>query len=85
MEEFAVREADKDKLADLLYRFGLRSQLKKAGLENYVPYESDRNIGSDQTDDTDIIPVSIPDITEVSDPGVFLDIIRKCMIKEKGK
>lgn len=85
VEEFAVREADKDKLADLLYRFGLRSQLKKAGLENYVPYESDRNIGSDQTDDTDIIPVSIPDITEVSDPGVFLDIIRKCMIKEKGE
>ncbi len=79
IEEFVVAEPDKDKLADLLYRFGLRSQLKKAGLENYIPYESGSDSPSGDSDDNSkekLVPVTMPEIVEAADIGSFQGAIK---------
>ncbi len=74
IEKFVMAEPEKDKLADLLYRYGLRSQLKKAGLEHYVPYESGADIKSGGKDDVSairLIPTTLPETAELPDHRSF--------------
>jgi DNA polymerase-1 len=82
IEEFVVTEPDKDKLADLLYRYGLRSQLKKAGLENHVPYEAVTDSPSGESDDTSaakLIPATLSEIAEVTDISSFEGAIKSLL------
>lgn len=72
IDSFTVKEPDKDRVSDLFRRLGLRTQLKKAGLEDYVPYSSEsRPDEASETAAGEGIPERYPEVELISDLLTF--------------
>ena len=86
--EFAIREPDKDHMADLFYRLGLRSQLKKAGLDSYIPYEPVPRPSSGELNEAEsksLVPAEFPDVIEVANIVTFREALGNILTRNSSR